>query len=85
MGYVEHMRMHIVVDDDLAARLDARAAKGARTGYVVRALRRSLDEDARWDALESAAGSIADTGHEWDDDPAAWVAAQRRVDATRVG
>lgn len=77
--------MHIVVDDDLAARLEARTVKGERTGYVVRALRARLDEDARWDALESAAGSIADTGHEWDEDPAGWVAGQRRADDARVG
>ena len=79
------MRMHIVVDDDLAARLEARTARGERTRYVVQALRRRLDEDARWDALEAAAGTIADARHEWDEDPAGWVAAQRRTDDARVG
>lgn len=32
-----------------------------------------------------AFGTIADSGHEWDDDPAAWVHAQRRADERRVG
>jgi hypothetical protein len=34
-------------------------------------------EDERWAMIESAFGSIPDAGHDWDDDPAAWVRAQR--------
>lgn len=29
-------------------------------------------------AVRAASGSIGDHGHEWDDDPAAWVREQRR-------
>ncbi len=43
------------------------------------------DHDERWALIESAIGSIPDTGHEWDDDPAEWVRAQRYADARRVG
>lgn len=28
------------------------------------------DDERRWDDIEAALGQIADTGHEWDDDPA---------------
>jgi hypothetical protein len=42
-------------------------------------------EERRWELIESAFGSIEDTGHEWDDDPAAWVRAQRRADPSRMG
>jgi hypothetical protein len=35
------------------------------------------DEGRRWEVIESALGSIAAVGHAWDDDPAAWVRAQR--------
>ena len=79
------MRMHIVLDDDLVAELDARAGRGGRSRYIVEAVRHRLEDERRWDALFSAAGAVADGGHEWDDDPAAWVSAQRHSDAPRVG
>lgn len=41
-------------------------------------------EQASSEALEAACGSIEDRGHDWDDDPAAWVTAQR-ADARRTG
>jgi hypothetical protein len=43
------------------------------------------DEEARWELIESAVGSIPAEGHEWDEDPAAWVSDQRRSDGRRVG
>jgi hypothetical protein len=46
---------------------------------------RVRDDAARWALIEQGIGCIADTGHEWDDDPAAWVRAQRRADPRRVG
>ncbi|MCV2489029.1 ribbon-helix-helix domain-containing protein [Geodermatophilus sp. YIM 151500] len=79
------MRMHIVLDDDLVRQIDERAGKGGRTRYVTEALRQRLDNERRWESLLSAAGTVADEGHEWDDDPAAWVAGQRRSDPDRVG
>lgn len=39
--------------------------------------RRGLEDERRWDDVESALGAIADSGHDWDDDPAAWVREQR--------
>lgn len=36
------------------------------------------ETDWCWDEIEASLGSISDTGHEWDDDPAAWVREQRR-------
>jgi hypothetical protein len=79
------MRMHIVLDDDLVRELDARVGRGGRSRFVVEAVRRRLADERRWDSLFAAAGSVEDTGHDWDDDPAGWVAAQRRSDAERVG
>ena len=37
----------------------------------------------RWEDIEAALGTIPDSGHEWDDDPAAWVRRQRRSDPRR--
>ncbi|MBA2456904.1 MAG: hypothetical protein H0V48_10270 [Nocardioidaceae bacterium] len=79
------MRMHIVIDDDLVTRLDARVGRGGRSRFIVEALRRRLDDERRWDSLLAAVGSVEDGGHDWDDDPGAWVAAQRRGDSERVG
>lgn len=37
-----------------------------------------LDEERRWNEIEAALGAIGDHGHEWDEDPAAWVSRGRR-------
>jgi len=79
------MRLHIVLDDELVAQLDARAGRGGRSRFIVEAVRQRLDNERRWDSLLRAAGSVEDGGHEWDDDPAAWVVEQRLGDAGRVG
>jgi hypothetical protein len=79
------MRMHIMVDDDLVERIDKIAGERGRSGWIVRVISTALDNEERWALIESAIGSIPDTGHEWDDDPAAWVRAQRRADPGVVG
>ena len=47
--------------------------------------RAGLDDEQRWDEIEAALGTLDDHGHAWDDDPAAWVRAQRRSDSSRSG
>jgi predicted transcriptional regulator len=79
------MRLHIMLDDDLVAALDARVAPRERSAFIAQALRSALEDQWRWDQIESALGSISDDGHAWDDDPAAWVQEQRRGDERRVG
>lgn len=79
------MRMHIVLDDDLVAELDRRIGARKRSAFITALLRRALDDRRRWDAIESALGALQDDGHEWDDDPAAWVRGQRQADERRVG
>ncbi len=79
------MRLHIVLDDDLVAQLDARAGRRGRSRFIVESIQRRLADERRWETLLAAAGSIEDVGHDWDDDPAVWVAAQRRSDPERVG
>ncbi len=79
------MRMHIELDDELVARLDAIAGPRGRSGFVRTAVERAVRQEIRWEALEAVSGAIADTGHAWDDDPAAWVREQRRSDDRRAG
>lgn len=79
------MRLHILLDDELVRELDARAGRRGRSRFVVEAVRRRLEDERRWESLIDAAGSVEDGGHDWDDDPAAWVAAQRHGDGSRVG
>lgn len=79
------MRLHILLDDELVKELDRRVGPRRRSTFIARAVERALDDERRWELIESAIGSIPDTGHDWDEDPAAWVHAQRYADPRRVG
>jgi hypothetical protein len=79
------MRVHITLADELVDELDRRVGARRRSAYIARAVERALDEDQRWELLESAMGSISDSGHEWDEDAGRWVRNQRRADNRRVG
>jgi predicted transcriptional regulator len=79
------MRLHIELDDELVAKLDALAGPRGRSAFVRAALERAVRQELRWASIEAAAGAIDDGGHEWDDDLAAWVQDQRRSDTRRAG
>lgn len=79
------MRIHIALDDGLVAELDRRAGARRRSAFVAELIKRGLEDERRWDDIEAALGSLPDSGHEWDDDPAAWVRRQRRNDDRRSG
>ncbi|MGA8218854.1 MAG: hypothetical protein WB771_09825 [Solirubrobacterales bacterium] len=79
------MRLHINLEDELVAELDRRVGKRKRSTFIAQLLRRTLDDERRWDDILASIGSIDDKGHEWDEDPAAWVREQRRGDERRVG
>jgi predicted transcriptional regulator len=79
------MRVHISLDDDLVRRIDARVGSRERSSFIAQAVLIALDEEDRWRLIRSAIGSIGDQGHDWDEDPAAWVRSQRRADARRMG
>ena len=44
-----------------------------------------MEDEQRWEDIESALGALSDTGHDWDHDPAGWVRSERRRDARRAG
>lgn len=71
------MRLHITLDDATVAALDARVGPRRRSAFVTAAVRRALEDDERWAALEASVGAAQDVPHEWDEDPAGWVRAQR--------
>lgn len=53
---------------------------------MARAVERAIDDEQRWDLIESAIGAVPDDGSlDWDADPGAWVRSGRRADARRVG
>ncbi len=79
------MRVHVALDDELVAELDRHAGRRRRSAFIAAAVREALDRERRVAAFDAAVGSIPDAGHEWDEDPAAWVHAQRRLDPRRVG
>lgn len=79
------MRLHIELDDDLVARVDALSGPRGRSSFVRAAVEQAVLQQRRWTDIEAAAGAIADEGHEWDPDPASWVREQRSADARRAG
>lgn len=79
------MRLHIEMDDGLVQQIDDVAGRRRRSKFVRDAVVAALDRSRRAELIMSARGSISDTGHEWDDDPAGWVREQRHVDPRRVG
>lgn len=79
------MRIHINLDDELVTELDEHVGKRKRSAFIAGLIGEALEERRRWAQIRSAIGSIEDTGHDWDEDPAAWVRAQRRADPRRVG
>ncbi|MGH3092837.1 MAG: hypothetical protein ACRDOG_11010 [Gaiellaceae bacterium] len=79
------MRLHINLGDELVAALDRRVGPRRRSAFIAAAVREALEDDRRWELINSAFGSIPDEGHEWDEDAGAWVREQRRLDERRVG
>ena len=79
------MRLHITLRDELVRELDRRVGPRRRSSFITRAVEQALDDERRWELIESSLGSIADDGHPWDGDAAAWVRSQRRLDERRVG
>jgi hypothetical protein len=79
------MRLHITLDDTLVRELDRRVGARRRSGFIARAVEAALDDERRWELIDSSLGSIGEESHDWDDDPASWVREQRRVDERRVG
>ncbi len=79
------MRLHISLDEGLLAELDRRVGRRGRSAFIAKMLRRALEDERRWEDIEAALGALDDAGHDWDDDPAAWVMAQRTGDPSRIG
>ncbi len=79
------MRLHMQLEDGLIEELDRRAGPRRRSAFIEQLIRRGLDDERRWDDIEAALGTLADSGHDWDDSPDEWVRAQRRSDDRRAG
>ena len=64
-----HASTHYL-QDELVRELDRRVGARRRSGFIARAVEAALDDERRWELIESSLGSIEANGHEWDDDPA---------------
>ncbi|MGH3868892.1 MAG: hypothetical protein ACRDQ4_22785 [Pseudonocardiaceae bacterium] len=73
MGYLVAMRLHITLDDALVGDLDRVVGARERSSFISKAVHRAIEELDRSEALATALGSISDSGHDWDADPAGWV------------
>jgi predicted transcriptional regulator len=79
------MRLHIRLEDELVRELDARVGRRERSSFIAQTIRRALEDERRWDDIESALGGLPEGGHAWDADPGRWVREQRRSDDQRLG
>ena len=79
------MRLHITLEDDLVDSLDRRVGRRRRSSFISQTIRLALEDEQRWDDVEAGLGALADRRHDWDENPAKWVEAQRHGDASRVG
>jgi metal-responsive CopG/Arc/MetJ family transcriptional regulator len=79
------MRMHINLDDDLVAQLDRRIGARRRSAFISATVRKALADEQRWEDIEAGLGALAGSEHEWDEDPAGWVATGRMDDSARIG
>jgi predicted transcriptional regulator len=67
------MRVHVILDDDLVAELDELAGDRGRSAFIQTAVRERVERERRWRLIRSAVGTIAETGHPWDPDPASAI------------
>ena len=79
------MRVHINLDEQLLTEIDRRVGRRKRSGFIAATLRRAVEDERRWDDIIASLGKLGARDHDWDEDPAAWVRAQRRGDRRRVG
>ena len=80
-----HMRMHIELDAEIVAQVDAISGPRRRSTFVREAVVAAVDRHRRTSRLRGAAGLLRESRHDWDDDPAGWVSQQRSGDPRRVG
>jgi metal-responsive CopG/Arc/MetJ family transcriptional regulator len=79
------MRLHISLDDELIEQLDRRVGARRRSAFISETVRHALEDERRWEDIEAGLGALAGSDHEWDQDAAGWVTAQRHGDPSRVG
>jgi hypothetical protein len=79
------MRVHITLDERLFRELDQRVGARRRRSFIAQAVREALEDEVRWELVESGAGTVSDTGHDWDVDAASWLRGQRRAGHSPVG
>jgi metal-responsive CopG/Arc/MetJ family transcriptional regulator len=73
------------LDDEIVRALDGRVGQRQRSAFIAAAVQRALDDERRWEEIEGAMGTLSDSEHAWDADPAGWVREQRSADLGRVG
>ena len=77
------MRLRITLPAELVHGVDRRMGARGRSSFIARAVERALEDERRWELIESSLGAIKDHGHQWDDSPARWVHGERRADSNR--
>ena len=79
-AHIMPTRLHMALEDNLVEETHRRTSSQPESPPIDEPTPNRSEDDRRWNDIEAALGRLPDTGHEWDDDPAAWVRRQRRVD-----
>jgi metal-responsive CopG/Arc/MetJ family transcriptional regulator len=79
------MRLHIELDDEIVRAIDEVSGHRGRSRFIRDAIESALRHHSQRELLSAARGSISAVGHDWDEDPSAWVRRQRRLDRRSVG
>jgi hypothetical protein len=85
MCYLQHMRLHIEIEDGTVAAIDDISGPRGRSRFIRQAIETALAHHRQRELIRSARGSISGEGHDWDPDVAGWVRTQRKADARKVG
>ena len=79
------MRLHIELDDETVRAIDEISGPRGRSRFIRDAIEGALRHHGQRKLLSAARGSISAVGHDWDENPSAWVRRQRRLDRRTVG
>lgn len=87
MNKREHMRTHLMLDDNVVGEIDNLVGRRKRSRFVEEAVREKLAREKLLSALKETAGILSRDDHpEWEtpEKVAAWVRDTRRQDMERL-
>jgi metal-responsive CopG/Arc/MetJ family transcriptional regulator len=63
VAYPVAMRLRITLGDDVVEELDRRVGSRRRSAFIAIAVSQALEDESRWESIESAIGGPSTTGY----------------------